>query len=937
MEGKDFFLSKGWSVGHLANRWSESADYRLCGLLLSMGTEPQGRAMNEHISPQTEAETATPMMAQYLEIKAANAEYLLFYRMGDFYELFFDDAVRASGALDIALTKRGKHQGCDIPMCGVPVHAAEAYLEKLIRRGFRVAVCEQIEDPAEAKKRGSKSVVKRQVIRLVTPGTITEDSLLEARAANMLASLGRSGGAFALAAADMSTGEFIVASVEAADLGTELARLSPRELLAPDALLADEAIAPLLKALGPALTPLPGIKFDSGNGERALKALYRVAALDAFGNFSRAELSAAGALIAYLDLTQKGKLPALKPLARLAPRAFMAIDASTRRNLELTETLSGSRNGSLLSVIDCTVTASGARELASRLAAPLTDPNAIMHRQDAVALFVSDTDLREALRESLRTAPDIARALARLSVGRGGPRDLSVLRDGLKAARAIRDSLRTLDDSLKPAPGEARDSRNDLVQGIADASQLSDMLSHLLVEEPPFLARDGGFIVAGANAPLDDVRALRDESRRVIASLEARYRGETGVSQLRIKHNGVLGYFIETTPNHADKLAALRDLFRHRQTIGSAVRFTTDELATLASRIAQAADQALAIETELFGQMASAAIASATPLSAIASALARLDVSTALAELAVKHRHVRPKVDASTHFTIVRGRHPVVEAALEAAHANPFVANDCNLSPDGPGRLWLVTGPNMAGKSTFLRQNALIAIIAQIGAFVPAHGAHIGIVDRLFSRVGAADDLASGRSTFMVEMVETAAILNQATDRSLVILDEIGRGTATFDGLAIAWATAEHLHEKNKSRALFATHYHEMTALAERLSSLACVTMRVSEWKDTIVFLHEVAAGTADRSYGIHVAKLAGLPSAVIARAEDVLRALEEGREGHKPLARIDDLPLFAAQPAIAKSKTSAVEEALKTIEPDALSPKEALEILYALKNKVQP
>jgi DNA mismatch repair protein MutS len=891
--------------------------------------------MNEHVSAPAEAEGATPMMAQYLEIKAANAEYLLFYRMGDFYELFFDDAVKASGALDIALTKRGKHLGCDIPMCGVPVHAAEAYLEKLIRKGFRVAVCEQIEDPAEAKKRGAKSVVKRQVIRLVTPGTITEDSLLEARAANMLASLGRSGGAFALAAADMSTGEFIVASVEAADLGTELARLSPRELLAPDALLADEAIAPLLKALGPALTPLPGIKFDSGNGERALKSLYRVAALDAFGNFSRAELSAAGALIAYLDLTQKGKLPALKPLARLSPRAFMAIDASTRRNLELTETLSGSRNGSLLSVIDRTVTASGARELASRLAAPLTDPQAIVHRQDAVALFVSDTDLREALRESLRTAPDIARALARLSVGRGGPRDLSVLRDGLKAARAIRDSLRLLDDSLKPAPGEARDARNDLIEGIADASQLSDMLSYLLVAEPPFLARDGGFIVAGANAPLDDVRALRDESRRVIASLEARYRSETGVSQLRIKHNGVLGYFIETTPNHADKLAALRDLFRHRQTIGSAVRFSTDELATLASRISQAADQALAIETELFGQMASAAIASATPLSAIASALARLDVSTALAELAVKHRHVRPKVDASTHFTIVRGRHPVVEAALEAAHANPFVANDCNLSPDGPGRLWLVTGPNMAGKSTFLRQNALIAIIAQMGAFVPAQGAHIGIVDRLFSRVGAADDLASGRSTFMVEMVETAAILNQATERSLVILDEIGRGTATFDGLAIAWATAEHLHEKNKSRALFATHYHEMTALAERLSSLACVTMRVSEWKDTIVFLHEVAAGTADRSYGIHVAKLAGLPSAVIARAEDVLRALEEGREGHKPLARIDDLPLFAAQPATVKPKTSAVEEALKTIEPDALSPKEALEVLYSLKAKL--
>jgi DNA mismatch repair protein MutS len=892
--------------------------------------------MNSHVPPPPDPE-ATPMMAQYLDIKQAHGDYLLFYRMGDFYELFFDDAAKASEALDIALTKRGKHLGEDIPMCGVPVHAAEAYLEKLIRKGFRVAVCEQTEDPAEAKKRGSKSVVRREVVRLVTPGTLTEESLLEARAANILAAIGRAGGTLALAAADMSAGEFWVSEIEPENLGAELARLSPRELLAPDALFADEQLAPHLKAMGPALTPLPSIKFDSGAGERALKSLYRVATLDAFGAFTRAELSAAGALVGYLDLTQKGKLPALKPLSRVSAKGFMAIDAATRRNLELVETLSGTRKGSLLDTIDCTVTAAGARELALRLASPLTDPAAIAHRQDAVAFFVEDRDLREELREALRRAPDIARALARLSVGRGGPRDLSCLRDGLNAARAIRDRLKLFDDPLKPSPGEARGACDDLVHGIAATSQLSDRLAHLLAAEPPFLARDGGFIVAGAHAPLDEVRALRDESRRVVAGLEARYRQESGVSQLRIKHNGVLGYFIEVTPQHADKLMAARDLFRHRQTIGSAVRFTTDELATLASRIAQAAEQSLAIERDLFDQMVASAIEVAASLSRVADALARLDVATALAELAVKQRHVRPTVDAGVAFRIARGRHPVVEAALIAAHANPFVANACDLSPDGVGRLWLVTGPNMAGKSTFLRQNALIAILAQMGAFVPAESAHIGIVDRLFSRVGAADDLASGRSTFMVEMVETAAILNQATAKSLVILDEIGRGTATFDGLAIAWAAAEHLHETNKSRALFATHYHEMTALSERLSSLACVTMRVSEWNDTIVFLHEVAPGTADRSYGIHVAKLAGLPNAVVARAEEVLRALEEGREGHKPLARIDDLPLFAAQPAPQPvAKTSVVEEALKTVEPDGLTPKQALEVLYDLKAKMQ-
>jgi DNA mismatch repair protein MutS len=885
--------------------------------------------MNEHVAP----EPSTPMMAQYLEIKQAHGDYLLFYRMGDFYELFFADAVKAAEALDIALTKRGKHQGLDIPMCGVPVHAADAYLEKLIRKGFRVAVCEQIEDPAEAKKRGAKSVVKREVVRLVTPGTLTEDALLEPRSANVLASLGRAGAQLALATADMSAGTFSVSPIEPNELAAELARIAPRELLSPDGLLADETIGALLQSLGPALTPLPSLKFDSNNGERALKAHYRVAALDGLGAFTRAELSAAGALIAYLDLTQKGKMPALAPLSRTPMRAFMSIDAATRRNLELTQTLSGGRKGSLLSVIDRTVTAAGARELAARLAAPLIDVKTISSRQDAVGFFASDSELRRVLRDDLRAASDVARAVARLSVGRGGPRDLAALRDGVRCARAIRGKLK-LDDPLKPPPGEVHEAWRDLTEAIAAVSRLSGKLELLLVAEPVFFARDGGFINAKAHAPLDEARALRDESRRVIAALETRYREETG-TPLKIKHNGVLGYFIETTPQHGDKLMLARDIFRHRQTLGGAVRFSTDELAGLATRIAEAGERALALELALFDEMVAEALEAANQLGRIAQALAIIDVATALGELAVAERLARPRIDESLAFRIARGRHPVVEKALEESHAGSFVPNDCDLSKDGPGRLWLVTGPNMAGKSTFLRQNALIAILGQMGAFVPASEAHIGIVDRLFSRVGAGDDLAAGRSTFMVEMVETAAILNQATERSLVILDEIGRGTATFDGLAIAWATAEHLHETNKARALFATHYHEMTALAERLDSFFCVSMKVREWNDTIVFLHEVAAGTADRSYGIHVAKLAGLPSAVVARAEDVLRALEEGREGHKPLARIDDLPLFAATPVKAEAGTSAVEESLRGVEPDALSPKQALELIYALKKQI--
>ncbi|MCP5411802.1 MAG: DNA mismatch repair protein MutS [Alphaproteobacteria bacterium] len=873
---------------------------------------------------------ATPMMAQYLTIKAAHEGYLLFYRMGDFYELFFADAAKAAEALDIALTKRGKHLGEDIAMCGVPVHAAESYLEKLIRKGYRVAVCEQTEDPAEAKKRGAKSVVERQVVRLVTPGTLTEDALLEARSANLLAALGRSGGDFAIASADMSTGEFSVAQVAREQIGTELARLAPRELLLPDALLAQEDLAALFRALGTALSPLPASRFDSGSGERALKAHYDMLSLDGLGAFSRAELSAAGALVAYLDLTQKGRKVALQRVRREAPAHFMGIDAATRRNLELTQTLGGQRAGSLLAGIDRTVTAAGARMLAQRLAAPLTDVAAIGARHDAVTSFAADAELRRRAREALRAAPDIARALGRLSVARGGPRDLANLRDGVKASRALRDHLNRAE-----LAGEALGAVEGLTQNIAAVSRLSDRLEFLLVEEPPYLSRDGGFIKTGAHPPLDELRALRDESRRVIAGLESKYRSAAGVTQLKIKHNGVLGYFIEVPQAHADKLMADKELFRHRQTMAGAVRFSTDELASLASRIAEAGEQALALETALFEEMTLLALEHGEALSAIAEALGVLDVDAALGELAVAARYVRPKMDDSLSFRIARGRHPVVEAALAAANGGPFVPNDCDLSPGADGRLWLVTGPNMAGKSTFLRQNALIAILAQMGSFVPAEHAHIGIVDRLFSRVGAGDDLAAGRSTFMVEMVETAAILNQATARSLVILDEIGRGTATYDGLAIAWAAAEHLHEANKSRALFATHYHEMVALSERLPAMAAYTMKVKEWKDSIIFLHEVVAGTADRSYGIHVAKLAGLPDAVVARAGEVLAALEEGREGHKPLARIDDLPLFGASAPV--PKTSQVEEALKGIEPDALSPKEALELLYSLKQKLPP
>lgn len=875
--------------------------------------------------PVDKSAQATPMMAQYLGIKEAHPDCLLFYRMGDFYELFFDDARLAAAALDIALTKRGKHLGEDIAMCGVPVHAAETYLSRLIKKGFRVAVCEQTEDPAEAKKRGSKSVVNRDIVRVVTPGTLTEDTLLDARSHNYLAALARTGsGGAALAWCDMSTGELMCQPVAPAALASALSRIAPGELLLGQKFLSEETgLFELFREWKDRLTPLPDSRFDSVNAERRLKDAFGVSALDAFGVFDRAELAALGALVEYLELTQVGKLPRLEPPRRLGVGALMEMDPATRRNLEIARTLTGDRAGSLLAAVDRTVTGPGARLLAQRLSAPLTDPMEIGRRLDAVAFFVDDPDRRGDLRGLLKGAPDLERALGRLTVGRGGPRDLGALRDGL----ALTNRVKGLMGGSTP-PDELAEALADL--GHHDV--LIDRYARALKPEPPIAAKEGGFVAKGYAPHLDEQITLREDGRRLIANLEASYREQTGVDGLRVKHNNVLGWFVEVNVRHSEKIG---EPFIHRQSMANAVRYTTVELNELARKIADAGDRALAIEMEIFEDLVAEARGRAREIGTAARAVAALDLYAAAADLAAARDYRRPIVDASLDFDIQGGRHPVVEAALAAdADGARFVANDCDLGR--AQRLWLITGPNMAGKSTFLRQNALIVILAQAGLFVPAAVARIGAVDRLFSRVGAADDLARGRSTFMVEMVETATILNQATERSLVILDEIGRGTATFDGLSIAWACVEHLHEATKARALFATHYHELTALSERLDALSPHCMRVKEWDGQVVFLHEVAAGAADRSYGIHVAKLAGLPAPVIARAEDVLQALEKGEQSGAVTRLVDDLPLFrvASRPADTSTARgpSEVEDALKAVNPDDLSPREALDALYRLR-----
>lgn len=907
---------------------------------MTIHSTPPAPQDNEAVSSEA-AGRVTPMMEQYLELKAANPGLLLFYRMGDFYELFFEDAEIASRALGIVLTKRGKHLGQDIPMCGVPIERSDDYLHRLIAQGHRVAVCEQMEDPAEARRRGNKSVVRRDVVRLITPGTLTEDTLLDSKTNNFLLALARAkassgNDSFGLAWIDISTSEFTVTECNSVELAATLARVNPNEAIVTDTLFSDADLAGTLRAL-PAVTPVTRDVFDAATAERRLCDYFAVATMDGFGAMSRLEATAAAAAVTYIDRTQFGKRPALSPPSREATGATMAVDSATRANLELTRTLSGERRGSLLDAIDCTVTAAGSRLLAQRLAAPLTDSAAISHRLEAVALFASDSALREELRDILRRAPDMSRALARLSVGRGGPRDLAALRDGILAAD---DAVARLSRVEK----QPRDVRAAIESLKKPSRPLAQEFSRALGDDLPLFRRDGGFVREGFDTALDETRNLRDASRLVVAAMQARYADETGVKGLKIRHNNVLGYFVEVTAQHGDKLMAapLNATFIHRQTLAGQVRFTTTELGEIEARIANAGDRALGLELEIFDRLCADAIAAGDDLRIAAHAFAVLDVTISLAKLAVDDGYVCPVVDNSLKFSIEGGRHPVVEQALKR-DGQPFIANGCDLSP-GPsqasGQIWLITGPNMAGKSTFLRQNALIALMAQIGSFVPAKLAHIGIVDRLFSRVGAADDLARGRSTFMVEMVETAAILNQATERALVILDEIGRGTSTFDGLSIAWASIEHLHETNRCRALFATHYHELTALAATLPRLFNATVRVKEWQGDVVFLHEVLPGSADRSYGIQVAKLAGLPGTVVARAKSVLVKLEAQDRGSAARALADDLPLFATPSRAAPepqppSATDQLMDALAALHPDEMSPRDALEALYALRAKL--
>ncbi|MFT8451772.1 MAG: DNA mismatch repair protein MutS [Zymomonas mobilis] len=860
------------------------------------------------------------MMEQYYELKAQAQDCLLFYRMGDFFELFFDDAKKASAILDIALTSRGTHIEESIPMCGVPIHAAESYLARLIKAGCRVAIADQVETPAEAKKRGgSKALVKRAIIRVVTAGTLTEEALLDSRAANWLVAVARAGSDFGLAAADISTGRFETITLSEGRLDSELARLSAAEVIAPESLVQQAAY----KNRIPQAVALSNECFNSPHGEARLKSLFKISTLDGFGIFSRAELAAIDGLLAWLDRAGQGKLPFLQQPVRRAYADHMLIDAATRSSLELTVSTEGRRDGSLVSSIDHTVTGAGARLLTADLGAPLMDIDVIHKRLDLVEFFFYDTLLREDVRDLLKGSPDLARVLGRLVAGRGTPRDLSLLRDGLKQAFILYEKL----FSLEPKPALLE----QILPAFRGHGSLVDLLERALIEQPPIDATQGGFIAKGYDHALDELRSMGGESRRAIAALEATYREKTGINTLKIRHNNVLGYHIEVPSRHADALMQANSGFTHRQTLAGVVRFNASELHEQAIRATQAGVQAIAIESKHLACLIESTLEKRDNIAACADGLARLDVSAGFADCAVQKNWTRPTVDDSCCFDVIQGRHPVVENALVKS-GERFVANNTNL--DSKNRLWLVTGPNMGGKSTFLRQNALLAVLAQTGSFVPAEKARIGLVDRLFSRVGASDNLARGRSTFMVEMVETAAILSQATNRSFVILDEVGRGTSTYDGLAIAWAVVEAVHDINVCRCLFATHYHELTQLTSRLPALSLHHVRAKEWQGDLILLHEMAEGAADRSYGIEVARLAGLPPVVLKRASEVLAQLENSSsKNNDSSANLSDLPLFGVQAfQTVLPQNDPLYDAVSELDADALTPRQALDVIYRLK-----
>ena len=847
--------------------------------------------------PSAPSQPHTPVMQQYLRIKAEHPDRLLFYRMGDFYELFYEDAERAARLLDITLTKRGQSAGRPIPMAGVPYHAAESYLAKLVRQGVSVAICEQLGDPAK-----SKGPVERAVVRIVTPGTLTDEALLEERRESLLAAVAEGERGLGLAWLELASGRFAVlelAGLEA--LRSELERLKPAEtLLGEDSRLA-EALG-----LTRGLTRRPAWHFDPDSAERLLCRQLGTRDLKGFGCAEMPlAVGAAGGLLQYVQDTQRGQLPHIRGLTTELRDEALVLDAATRRNLEIAESLSGRPEHCLAGVMDRTVTAMGGRLLRRWLGRPLRDCDAVRQRHGALGELI-ERDTYPELRDTLAGIGDLERILARVALGSARPRDLKVLRESLALVPAVKQGLHPLQSPLLLG----------LADRIGEHPEVVDQLGRALVENPPVLIRDGGVIAGGYDSELDELRALATNADQFLLDLEARERARSGIANLKVSYNRVHGYYIEVSRSQAEQVPAD---YTRRQTLKGVERYLTPELKRFEEQVLSARERALAREKALYGALLQTLAEPLPALQQTAEGIAALDVLCNLAERAATLEWSAPELTDEPLIEIADGRHPVVERALDA----PFTANGVRLDDDR--RLLVITGPNMGGKSTFMRQTALIVLMAYAGSFVPARAARLGPVDRVFSRIGAADDLAGGRSTFMVEMEETANILHNASAESLVLMDEVGRGTSTFDGLSLAWSCAVELATRIRAFTLFATHYFELTTLPEEHCGIVNVHLDAVEHGDSIVFLHSVREGPANQSYGLQVAALAGVPRAVIERARRRLRELEDAARRHTDRSSVQ-LSLFPLEPP------NPAVDALRALDPDSLSPREALEVIYRLR-----
>ncbi len=882
----------------------------------------------EEFKAKYKYQDATPVMRQYLDIKFAHFDCLLLFRMGDFYELFYEDAITASRTLGIALTKRSKSGADEICMCGVPHHALENYLNKLLDEGFKVAICDQVETPEQAKKqRGYKAIVNRLVTRIITPGTIIEESLLEAGEPSYLVSIAMEKGNAAIAAVDLSTSEISVISVPEAEIINELARLRPKEILLSDKYRSNEIASIISDQLDMRISFQVDSNYAPKKCEKNLLEFYHISALDAIGRLQKAEISALGSIIEYISLTQKENLPKLPKPKILNYQKFMGIDASTRRNLEIVASSSGGVRGSLFATIDSTVSKAGSRLLYNYLSAPLVEIDKIKARLDVTKFFYENISLAESVRKSLKKTGDLERCITRLNMGRSTPKDLLSIKYTIEIAEKIRA------DFVNSVGMDLPSHIEPIIKPLLGQGEIYELISSSIRDEATNSIADGGVIKRQYHPKIAELYNLIENGQAAIEKLRNQYRKETGIDTLKISNNNVIGLFIDITARHAGKI--VDDKFIHRQTTANSVRYTTTELQELESNMVNAKLMVVGLEQDIYHKICAQAIDKQQSLLDLASSLSLLDVYCNFALIADENNYSMPILSDDIGFEIIGGRHPVVEQSLKKSN-DSFIQNDCKLSMDE--RVWLITGPNMAGKSTYLRQNAIITILAHIGSYVPAESAKIGVVDKIFSRIGAGDDLNKGQSTFMLEMLETSSILAQSSHKSLIILDEVGRGTSTYDGVAIAWSVLEHIHDKIRARCLFATHYHELTALEDILPALENYTVDVDDSGARILFLHKIKKGFASKSYGVHVAELAGLPKPVIRKATELLKKFEkDSGKTNKEIMKNEshNMSLFEVSTDPESKKHKQLFNNLTNIDPDTLSPKEALDALYKLKEQI--